>query len=139
MTLQSSPVHTIKDARNKDHTTAPPNTGIYSINESTNKCTSGVTGRPKCNVLVYNLYCFPAKNGGGNTEVLYYLVFAVRNRAKIKETIVYNRSSEWVILYSRTPNWPKWRTCYYPRSGSRTVHVFVEFRSMRNVCMVYKK
>ena len=67
----ASPVHTIKDARNKDHTTAPPNTGIYSINESTNKCTSGVKGRPKSNVLVYNLYCFPTKNGGGNTEKCY--------------------------------------------------------------------
>ena len=33
--LVASPVHTTKDAHNKDHTTALPNTGIYDINKST--------------------------------------------------------------------------------------------------------
>ena len=40
------PVHTTKDAHYKDHTTLP-NTAIYGMNASTNKCTSGVYGRPK--------------------------------------------------------------------------------------------
>ena len=40
--MDTLPVLTIKDAHNKDHTTALPNTGIYDINASTNKYTSGV-------------------------------------------------------------------------------------------------
>ena len=36
--MDASPVHTTKDA----HTTALPNTGIYDMNASTNKCSSGV-------------------------------------------------------------------------------------------------
>ena len=43
----TSPVHTTKDAHYKDHTSALPNIGIYDINASANKCTSGVMGRPK--------------------------------------------------------------------------------------------
>ena len=37
--LVASPVHTTKDAHNKDYTTALPNTGIYDMNASTNKYT----------------------------------------------------------------------------------------------------
>ena len=43
----ASPVHTTKDAHYKDHTILLPNTAIYGMNASTNKCTSGVYGRPK--------------------------------------------------------------------------------------------
>ena len=39
----ASPVHTAKDAHYKDHTSALPNTGIYDINASTNKYTSGIS------------------------------------------------------------------------------------------------
>ena len=60
----TSPVHTTKDAHYKDHTILLPNTAIYGMNASTNKCTSGVYGRPNNNVLVYTLYYFPAKKGG---------------------------------------------------------------------------
>ena len=45
----------------KCYTTLLPNTGIYDINASTNKCTSGVQGRSKNNVPEYNHYYFPAK------------------------------------------------------------------------------
>ena len=40
--LVNSPVHTTKGPALKSYTTALPNTGIYDINASTNKCTSGV-------------------------------------------------------------------------------------------------
>ena len=38
----TSPVHTTKGANYKSYTTALPNTGIYDMNASTNKCTSGM-------------------------------------------------------------------------------------------------
>ena len=38
--MDASPVHTTKDTRHKGYTTALPNTGIYDMNASTNKCTS---------------------------------------------------------------------------------------------------
>ena len=61
-TLQSLHLSTQqREAHGKGYTTALPNTGIYDINASTNKCTSGVQGRSKNNVPEYNHYYFPAK------------------------------------------------------------------------------
>ena len=40
--MEASPVHTTKDAHHKCYTTALPNTGIYDMNVSTNKYTSGM-------------------------------------------------------------------------------------------------
>ena len=45
--MDASPVHTTKDTNDKDYTDLLPNIGIYDMNVSTNKCTSGVKGRPK--------------------------------------------------------------------------------------------
>ena len=64
-----SPVHTTNDAHYKDHTTALPYTGIYVINESTNKCTSGVRGDRKLCASVHSPL-FSRQNGG---EKLLYL------------------------------------------------------------------
>ena len=47
----------------KNYTTALPNTDIYDMNKSTNKCTSVVVqGRPKT-MYQYTLSIFPAKKG----------------------------------------------------------------------------
>ena len=63
VTSGASPVHTTKgDAHYKGYTTALPNTGIYDINASTNKWTSGVWGQPKNNMLVYTVVHFPRQN-----------------------------------------------------------------------------
>ena len=64
----TSPVHTTKVAHYKGYTTALPNTGIYDINASTNKCTSMVWERPKT-MFKCTLSCtFPPKNGGKNRK-----------------------------------------------------------------------
>ena len=64
----ASPVHSTKDAYYKGYTTLLPNTGIYNMNVSTNKCTSGVRGRPRNNIKVYTVIHFSRQNLGENRK-----------------------------------------------------------------------
>ena len=64
----ASPVHTTKDAHYKDHTIQLPNTAIFGMNASTNKCTSVVQGRPKTIDKSTLSTTFPAKNGEINSK-----------------------------------------------------------------------
>ena len=57
----ASPVHTTMGRTTKSYTTSLPNTDIYDMNKSTNKCTSvEVQGRPKT-MYQCTLSIFPAK------------------------------------------------------------------------------
>ena len=67
--MDASPVYTTKDAHYKGYTNQLPNIGTYDLNESTNKCTSGVMGdRKQCASVHSSL--FSRQKGG---EKLLYL------------------------------------------------------------------
>ena len=80
----ASPVHTTKgDAHYKGYTTALPNTGIYDMKISTNKCTSGmVQGRPKT-MYKCTRSIFPAKNGREYAISLYESKGATENNVLV--------------------------------------------------------
>ena len=65
----TSPVHTTKDTHYKGYTNQLPNIGTYDLNESTNKCTSGVRGDRKQCASVHSPL-FSHQKGG---EKLLYL------------------------------------------------------------------
>ena len=100
--MDASPVHTTKDAHHKSYTTLLPNTDIYVMNKSANKCTSGILGRPKNNVLVYNLYFFPAKKEEKTKKC----------QRDLKNSQIWGKTnfldSEFLLLYWAPRKWSKW-------------------------------